>query len=237
MLLLLIFQILHLCVQWTRLLRKYLLQNSPNSQSRTKSSGWQTDWQMVWPTWAGPGQTRTAQMPLKKEGEWRRGKESLLSSIVRVMLGRTKKKEETCCQYLIFIYVFILNSYLRSYFKIPFQEQSRSTASYGHSKLWVPSYWFSWRVYAAFLRNISAKLKEKVFSLFPVPRSSLFVFKLSVWFLARWVKVTLAVGEDGEGGAERQRLATDTDILTLEQPGRVTGWWWVELGETALFIC
>lgn len=39
----------------------------------------------------------------------------------------------------------------------------------------------------------------------------------------RWVKVTLAVGEDGEGGAERQRLATDTDILTLEQPGRVTG--------------
>lgn len=150
---------------------------------------------------------------------------------------QNKKKEETCCQYLIFIYVFILNSYLRSYFKIPFQEQSRSTASYGHSKLWVPSYWFSWRVYAAFLRNISAKLKEKVFSLFPVPRSSLFVFKLSVWFLARWVKVTLAVGEDGEGGAERQRLATDTDILTLEQPGRVTGWWWVELGETALFIC
>ncbi|CAI5662962.1 zinc fingers and homeoboxes protein 2a isoform X2 [Oreochromis niloticus] len=39
----------------------------------------------------------------------------------------------------------------------------------------------------------------------------------------RWVKVTLAVGEDGEGGAEKQRLATDTDILTLEQPGRVTG--------------
>uniref|UniRef100_A0A3Q4MJE0 Zinc fingers and homeoboxes 2a n=1 Tax=Neolamprologus brichardi TaxID=32507 RepID=A0A3Q4MJE0_NEOBR len=45
----------------------------------------------------------------------------------------------------------------------------------------------------------------------------------NICFLARWVKVTLAVGEDGEGGAERQRLATDTDILTLEQPGRVTG--------------
>lgn len=38
----------------------------------------------------------------------------------------------------------------------------------------------------------------------------------------RWVKVTVAVGEDGEG-EERQRLATDMDILTLEQPGRVTG--------------
>ncbi|KAM7420305.1 hypothetical protein PAMA_014831 [Pampus argenteus] len=39
----------------------------------------------------------------------------------------------------------------------------------------------------------------------------------------RWVKVTMAVGEESEGGLERQRLATETDVLTLEQPGRVTG--------------
>ncbi|XP_008285136.1 zinc fingers and homeoboxes protein 2a [Stegastes partitus] len=39
----------------------------------------------------------------------------------------------------------------------------------------------------------------------------------------RWVKVTVAVGEESEGGVERPRLATDTDVLTLEQPGRVTG--------------
>lgn len=39
----------------------------------------------------------------------------------------------------------------------------------------------------------------------------------------RWVKVTVAVGEESEGGLERQRLATETDVLTLEQPGRVTG--------------
>ncbi|XP_040900017.1 zinc fingers and homeoboxes protein 2a [Toxotes jaculatrix] len=39
----------------------------------------------------------------------------------------------------------------------------------------------------------------------------------------RWVKVTVAVGEETEGGVERQRLATDSDVMTLEQPGRVTG--------------
>lgn len=39
----------------------------------------------------------------------------------------------------------------------------------------------------------------------------------------RWVKVTVAVGEESEEGLERQRLATETDVLTLEQPGRVTG--------------
>ncbi|XP_047454022.1 zinc fingers and homeoboxes protein 2a [Mugil cephalus] len=39
----------------------------------------------------------------------------------------------------------------------------------------------------------------------------------------RWVKVTVAVGEDNEAGVERQKLATDTEVLTLEQPGRVTG--------------
>ncbi|KAM7382537.1 hypothetical protein PAMP_002264 [Pampus punctatissimus] len=39
----------------------------------------------------------------------------------------------------------------------------------------------------------------------------------------RWVKVTMAVGEESEGGLETQRLATETDVLTLEQPGRVTG--------------
>nr|XP_020489977.1 LOW QUALITY PROTEIN: zinc fingers and homeoboxes protein 2 [Labrus bergylta] len=39
----------------------------------------------------------------------------------------------------------------------------------------------------------------------------------------RWVKVTVAVGKQSEDGEERQKLATDTDVLTLEQPGRVTG--------------
>lgn len=39
----------------------------------------------------------------------------------------------------------------------------------------------------------------------------------------RWVKVTVAVGEESKAGVERQRLATDTEVLTLEQPGRVTG--------------
>uniref|UniRef100_A0A087YMC1 Zinc fingers and homeoboxes 2a n=1 Tax=Poecilia formosa TaxID=48698 RepID=A0A087YMC1_POEFO len=36
----------------------------------------------------------------------------------------------------------------------------------------------------------------------------------------RWVKVT--AGDETEG-AERQRLATDTGVMTMEQPGRVTG--------------
>ncbi|XP_029958116.1 zinc fingers and homeoboxes protein 2a [Salarias fasciatus] len=39
----------------------------------------------------------------------------------------------------------------------------------------------------------------------------------------RWVKVTVAVGEEADGGVERQRLAADTEVVTLEQPGRVTG--------------
>lgn len=39
----------------------------------------------------------------------------------------------------------------------------------------------------------------------------------------RWVKVTVAVGEENKEGAEKQKLATDTDVLSLEQPGRVTG--------------
>ncbi|XP_029307521.1 zinc fingers and homeoboxes protein 2a [Cottoperca gobio] len=39
----------------------------------------------------------------------------------------------------------------------------------------------------------------------------------------RWVKVTVAVGEESEAAVERPRLATDTDVLTMEQPGRVTG--------------
>ncbi|XP_021168906.2 zinc fingers and homeoboxes protein 2a [Fundulus heteroclitus] len=38
----------------------------------------------------------------------------------------------------------------------------------------------------------------------------------------RWVKVTVAAAEETEG-AERPRLATDTGLLTVEQPGRVTG--------------
>lgn len=44
-----------------------------------------------------------------------------------------------------------------------------------------------------------------------------------VCFLARWVKVTVAVGEESEAGVERPRLATDTEVLSLEQPGRVIG--------------
>lgn len=39
----------------------------------------------------------------------------------------------------------------------------------------------------------------------------------------RWVKVSVAVGEETEEGIERQKLASDSDVLTLEQPGRVTG--------------
>ncbi|KAM3613800.1 uncharacterized protein V6R79_005224 [Siganus canaliculatus] len=39
----------------------------------------------------------------------------------------------------------------------------------------------------------------------------------------RWVKVTVAVGEETDEAVDRPRLATDTDIVTLEQPGRVTG--------------
>ncbi|KAM3873427.1 zinc fingers and homeoboxes protein 2a [Diretmus argenteus] len=39
----------------------------------------------------------------------------------------------------------------------------------------------------------------------------------------RWVKVTVAVGEESDGGVEKQRLASDTDLLALEHPGRVTG--------------
>lgn len=38
----------------------------------------------------------------------------------------------------------------------------------------------------------------------------------------RWVKVTLAMEEE-TAAAESQRLTTDSDILTLEQPGKVTG--------------
>ncbi|XP_035019805.1 zinc fingers and homeoboxes protein 2 [Hippoglossus stenolepis] len=38
-----------------------------------------------------------------------------------------------------------------------------------------------------------------------------------------WVKVTVAVEEETDGGVERQRLSTDSDVLTLEQPERVTG--------------
>uniref|UniRef100_A0A3Q3VYH1 Homeobox domain-containing protein n=1 Tax=Mola mola TaxID=94237 RepID=A0A3Q3VYH1_MOLML len=39
----------------------------------------------------------------------------------------------------------------------------------------------------------------------------------------RWVKVALAAGEDAVDAVDRQRTATDTDVLTVEQPGRVTG--------------
>ncbi|XP_047214387.1 zinc fingers and homeoboxes protein 2a isoform X1 [Girardinichthys multiradiatus] len=38
----------------------------------------------------------------------------------------------------------------------------------------------------------------------------------------RWVNVTVGAGEETEG-VERQRLATDAGVLTMEQPGRVTG--------------
>ncbi|XP_051920639.1 zinc fingers and homeoboxes protein 2-like [Hippocampus zosterae] len=39
----------------------------------------------------------------------------------------------------------------------------------------------------------------------------------------RWIQVTVAVDKESEGGLQRQRLAADTDVLTMEQPGRVTG--------------
>lgn len=43
-------------------------------------------------------------------------------------------------------------------------------------------------------------------------------------FLTRWVKVTVAVGEETEG-VQGQRRTTDADVISLEQTGRVTGWW------------
>ncbi|XP_056141677.1 zinc fingers and homeoboxes protein 2a [Lampris incognitus] len=39
----------------------------------------------------------------------------------------------------------------------------------------------------------------------------------------RWVKVTVAVGKDSDGEVEKSTLASDTDVMALEQPGRVTG--------------
>lgn len=39
----------------------------------------------------------------------------------------------------------------------------------------------------------------------------------------RWVKVTVAVEKDGEEAAAGPRLATDTEVLTVEQTGRLTG--------------
>ncbi|XP_033957528.1 zinc fingers and homeoboxes protein 2a [Pseudochaenichthys georgianus] len=39
----------------------------------------------------------------------------------------------------------------------------------------------------------------------------------------RWVKVTVAVGEESDAAVERPMLATDTEVLSMEQPGRVTG--------------
>ncbi|XP_077454356.1 zinc fingers and homeoboxes protein 2a isoform X2 [Stigmatopora argus] len=39
----------------------------------------------------------------------------------------------------------------------------------------------------------------------------------------RWVQVTVAVGEERDGGLQRQKLAADGDVLTLEPPGKVTG--------------
>lgn len=104
---------------------------------------------------------------------------------------------------------------LNSYFKV----WSENTAPLGHSKplmTWF-IFWLHHHDFSSFLELL--KLPSSV------PRRSLFVFKLCVWFLARWVKVTVAVGEDNEAGVERQKLATDTEVLTLEQPGRVTGWW------------
>uniref|UniRef100_A0A1A8FMU0 Zinc fingers and homeoboxes 2 n=1 Tax=Nothobranchius korthausae TaxID=1143690 RepID=A0A1A8FMU0_9TELE len=39
----------------------------------------------------------------------------------------------------------------------------------------------------------------------------------------RWIKVTVNVEEETGGGVERPRLGGDSDVLTVEQPGRVTG--------------
>ena len=51
----------------------------------------------------------------------------------------------------------------------------------------------------------------------------LVVFKLCICSLVRWVKVTVAVGEESDAAVERPMLATDTEVLSMEQPGRVTG--------------
>ncbi|KAJ3598087.1 hypothetical protein NHX12_001601 [Muraenolepis orangiensis] len=39
----------------------------------------------------------------------------------------------------------------------------------------------------------------------------------------RWVKVVVAVGEESDSTAERQKLTPDAEMLALEQPGAVTG--------------
>ncbi|XP_011471621.1 zinc fingers and homeoboxes protein 2 [Oryzias latipes] len=39
----------------------------------------------------------------------------------------------------------------------------------------------------------------------------------------KWVKVTVAVGEETAGGVEQQKPATVTEAVALEQPGQVTG--------------
>lgn len=41
--------------------------------------------------------------------------------------------------------------------------------------------------------------------------------------VARWVKVTVAVGEETDGGVEQQKLTTDSEVVSLDQPGQVTG--------------
>lgn len=70
-----------------------------------------------------------------------------------------------------------------------------------------------------FSQNVQIKIFNLCFWLLKV----VCVYTLCLCVLARWVKVTMAVGEESEEAVERQRLATDTDVLTLEQPGRVTG--------------
>lgn len=39
----------------------------------------------------------------------------------------------------------------------------------------------------------------------------------------RWVKVTVAVGKESEEAAAGQTLATDAEVLAVEQTGRLTG--------------
>ncbi|XP_024119279.1 zinc fingers and homeoboxes protein 2a isoform X2 [Oryzias melastigma] len=39
----------------------------------------------------------------------------------------------------------------------------------------------------------------------------------------KWVKVTVAVGEETDGGVEQQKLTTDSEVVSLDQPGQVTG--------------
>lgn len=53
--------------------------------------------------------------------------------------------------------------------------------------------------------------------------SGLFIPPVCVCVFARWVNATAGVADDGKEAADRRRTATDNDVRSAEQPGKVTG--------------